>query len=70
MFFYLYNMSDGKIDAFLKGKGENILKEKKFTFKVFLKAFWVFYVLSSVIITVIGADKLITKDYNTIILIL
>ncbi|MFG6392956.1 MAG: GGDEF domain-containing protein [Lachnospiraceae bacterium] len=43
-----------------------MLKGKNFTFKVFLKAFWIFYALASVIITIINADKLITKDYTAI----
>ncbi len=33
---------------------------------MFLKAFWIFYALASVIITIINADKLITKDYTAI----
>ncbi len=39
------------------------LEKRKQVFKNFLRGFWIFYALASIIITTIGADKLITKDY-------
>jgi len=42
------------------------LEKRKRVFKNFLKGFWIFYALASVIITTMSADKLITKDYSGI----
>ncbi len=42
------------------------MEKRKRVFKNFLKGFWIFYALASVIITTISADKLITKDYSGI----
>ncbi|MCI9079310.1 MAG: GGDEF domain-containing protein [Lachnospiraceae bacterium] len=39
------------------------MKKRKQAFKNFLRGFWIFYALASIIITTISADKLITKDY-------
>ncbi len=39
------------------------MEKRKQVFKNFLRGFWIFYALASIIITTIGADKLITKDY-------
>ena len=52
---------------YFAGEGEKILEEmkgSKLTLKRFLKAFWIFYALASVVITVFNADRLITKDYK------
>lgn len=64
--FSLYNMSN-KDFIYFAGEGEKILEEmkgSKLTLKRFLKAFWIFYALASVVITVFNADRLITKDYK------
>lgn len=66
MFFICIICLIEKFIHFYMKKGGKILRGKKFTFKVFLKAFWIFYALASVIITIINADKLITKDYDKI----
>ncbi len=42
------------------------MEKRKRVFKNFLKGFWIFYALASVIITTMSADKLITKDYSGI----
>ena len=42
------------------------MEKRKQVFKNILRAFWIFYALTSIILTIIGADKLITKDYNRI----
>ncbi len=39
------------------------MEKRKQFFKNILRGFWIFYALASIIITTIGADKLITKDY-------
>lgn len=42
------------------------MEKRKQAFKTFLKGFWIFYALASIIVTTISADKLITKDYTGI----
>lgn len=42
------------------------MEKRKQVFKNFLKGFWIFYALASIIVTTINADKLITKDYSGI----
>lgn len=64
--FSLYNMSNGNF-IYFTGEGGKILKEpkrRKLTLKGFLKAFWIFYALASVVVTIVNADRLITKDYK------
>lgn len=47
-------------------EGVKRLEKRKKAFKNFLKGFWIFYALASIIVTIISADRLITKDYSGI----